>query len=86
MTSRIIITGKNNELPRKAFSHAVHGAGRGVPFPARQAESCSGVMPEAAAGGTRALILPPLGVSLAEVMPDSVLLFGADFGLGWAYP
>ena len=81
MTSRIIIiSGKNNELPRKACSHAVSGAGCVVPFPVRQAESGSGVAPEAAAGGTRALVLPPLGISLAEAMPNSALL------LRWAYP
>lgn len=81
MTFRLIITGKNCELPRELFarpSSHLDLPGR-LPAPTCEEGFYSGMTPESAAGGTRSLVehirpqptpshsQPRLGVHLAEL-------------------
>ncbi|MEN6302220.1 MAG: hypothetical protein ABFD96_05805 [Armatimonadia bacterium] len=52
---RLIITGKNSQVPREAFSRPVSNRPRVLPFSSSNCDTglSSGHMPDTAAGGTR---------------------------------
>lgn len=92
--NRILITGKNCEIPRNVVSGGSHV----IPFQPRSNIRNSGAVPESAAGGTRSsyafqttapgsypLPLASPGATPFEIVLYSVFAFVSGFGLAWSF-